>query len=235
MTATPEVVRVPTAWGAGGEAMAAAATALDLPFPTVATIEAESLEEQHRRLAAALPELPLVLGGCCCAHVGAVTGLAGRSNPIAVVWFDAHGDLNTPETSPSGNAWGMPYRVLLDGGVVRPEHAALLGARNLDQPEVEFIAQVGLETSELGLGDVLDAVEGVYIALDVDVFDPSQISCFMPEPNGSSIDQVCGVLESVRHRAPVVGMGLSGLVGDPANVEPLVRLCAAAGFTQAVR
>ncbi len=43
------------------------------------------------------------------------------------------------------------------------------------------------------------------------------------------------MLESVRHRAPIVGMGLTGLVGDPANVEPLVRLCAAAGLRQAVR
>ena len=40
---------------------------------------------------------PLVLGGCCCAHVGAIRGLAARAGRLAVVWFDAHGDLNTPE------------------------------------------------------------------------------------------------------------------------------------------
>ena len=59
----------------------------------------------------------LTLGGCCCAHVGAVEGLATRYDRLGVVWFDAHGDLNTPETSPSGNVWGMPLRRLLDSGM----------------------------------------------------------------------------------------------------------------------
>ena len=61
---------------------------------------------------------PLILGGCCCAHVGAVRELARRHRRIGVIWIDAHGDLNTPETSPSGNAWGMPLRMLIDAGDV---------------------------------------------------------------------------------------------------------------------
>lgn len=67
------LVRVPRAWGAGGEGMAAAARTA-LPYPDVATVEEETLAEQSLALAAALPERPLVLGGCCCAHVGAIEG-----------------------------------------------------------------------------------------------------------------------------------------------------------------
>ena len=70
------------------------------------------------RSARELPERPLVLGGCCCAHVGAVRELARRHGRVGVVWLDAHGDLNTPESSPSGNAWGMPLRMLIDAGDV---------------------------------------------------------------------------------------------------------------------
>ena len=136
------LVRVPRAWGSGGEAMVAAA-ALELPYPETAVVDEESLDEQTAKLAAALPELPLVLGGCCCAHVGAVTGLAARGRRLAVVWLDAHGDLNTPETSPSGNLWGMPLRMLLDRAIVAAADVALVGARNLDPAEIEYLAEVG--------------------------------------------------------------------------------------------
>ncbi len=109
------LVRVPRAWGLGGEAMAEAAQ-LPLPYPETAVIEEGSLAEQTFAIAAALPELPLVLGGCCCSHIGAIEGLAARHERLAVVWIDAHGDLNTPVSSPSGNAWGMPLRFLLEDG-----------------------------------------------------------------------------------------------------------------------
>ena len=67
------LVRVPRAWGDGGEAMAQAAH-LELPYPEASVVEADSLGEQNLLLASELPERPLVLGGCCCAHVGAVEG-----------------------------------------------------------------------------------------------------------------------------------------------------------------
>src|SRR5713226_7731102 len=140
--------RAPRAWGGGGEAMAEAAR-LELPYPEAAVVELDTLAEQTDVLAAGLPERPLILGGCCCAHVGAIRGLARRSRRLGVVWLDAHGDLNTPETSPSGNAWGMPLRMLLDAGDVAPRDVILLGARNLDPPEEELIEAVGIRR-ELG-------------------------------------------------------------------------------------
>src|SRR5690242_11478038 len=107
------LVRVPRAWGSGGEAMAEAAR-MQLPWPEAAVVEEDTLEAQHAAPGRVLPARPLVLGGCCCSHVGAVRELVRRHGRVGVLWIDAHGDLNTPETSPPGNAWGMPLRMLID-------------------------------------------------------------------------------------------------------------------------
>lgn len=221
-----ELIRVPRAWGAGGEEMAAAAH-LDLPYAEAAVVEADSLAEQTRRLAAALPELPLVLGGCCCAHVGAVEGLAARGERLALVWLDAHGDLNTPESSPSGNAWGMPLRLLLDRGAVRPEDIALVGARNLDPPEVAYLAASPLHTGEGAVERALAGADAVYVALDADSAEPGELACFMPEPDGLRLDELEALLREVAARARVAGLGFSGLLPDPANEPKLARLAAA--------
>src|SRR5918912_1281784 len=167
------LVRVPRAWGDGGEAMAEAAR-LPLPYPEAAVVEEDSLDDQIRVLALQLPERPLVLGGCCCAHVGGVEALAARRGRLGVVWLDAHGDLNTPESSPSGNEWGMPLRMIIDGGAVAAGDVALIGARNLDPPEVDFIAAAGIHTGDDAIERALDAVSCVYVALDADVFDEAQ-------------------------------------------------------------
>jgi arginase family enzyme len=201
------LVRVPRAWGEGGESMAEAARLL-LSYPETAVVEESSLGEQNLALATELPERPLVLGGCCCAHIGAVEGLATRHGRLALVWFDAHGDLNTPESSPSGNLWGMPLRMLLDSGAVEAKDVLLLGARNLDPPEQEFVASVGLST-------------------DPDALEPDGISAFMPELGGLSLAETEELLARIRSSAPVLGAGLSGLAAEPSNVEPLTRLCAA--------
>jgi arginase len=224
------LVRVPRAWGDGGEEMAEAAL-LPLPYPEAAVVAEGRLAEQNLALAADLPVRPIVLGGCCCAHVGAVTGLAARHDRVAVVWLDAHGDLNTPETSPSGNAWGMPLRMLIDSGTVRPDDVLLHGARSLDPPEKEFIAEQGLATAADELGSVLSVAEGVYVAFDADVVAPGgEVEAFMPEPGGPTVEEAAGFLERVAHTGTIVGLGFTGLRPDPANVQALVRLAAAAGL-----
>ncbi len=139
---------------------------MNLPWPEAAIIDEETLDEQIAATARELPSRPLVLGGCCCAHVGAVLELARRHGRIGVLWIDAHGDLNTPASSPSGNAWGMPLRMLIDAGAVAAGDVALVGARSLDPPEVEFIREAGIRTEPGGLPD------RVYVALDCDVLDP---------------------------------------------------------------
>jgi arginase family enzyme len=220
------LVRVPRAWGDGGEAMVEAA-ALPLDYPEVAVVEEDSLHAQILAVASDLPARPLVLGGCCCAHVGAIEGLAARHGRVGVVWLDAHGDLNTPESSPSGNAWGMPLRMVIDAGAVEPEDVALWGARNLDPPEAEFVAASGIhDTPEAVLG----RVDNVYVALDADVLDPGELAVWMPEPAGPSVADVERLLIAIRERATVVGAGLTGLAPDPANVEKLERLTTALGL-----
>jgi arginase len=220
------LVRVPRAWGDGGEAMVESA-GLQLDYPEVAVVEEDSLHAQTLAVASDLPARPLVLGGCCCSHIGAVEGLAARHGRIGLIWLDAHGDLNTPETSPSGNEWGMPLRMLLDGGAVEPADVALWGARSLDPPEVEFIAAAGIRDDP---DDVLGRVEHVYVALDCDVLEPSQMAVFMPEPGGPSLADVERLLIGVREAAAVVGAGVTGLAPDPANVERLERLTTALGL-----
>jgi arginase len=202
----------------------AASAQLPVPYPEAAVIEEDSLSEQSFALALELPDRPLVLGGCCCSHIGAVEALAARHDRIALVWLDAHGDLNTPESSPSGNEWGMPLRMLLDSGAVGVQDVALVGARNLDPPEEDFIA-----TSGLGLGP--DAVEaalrdtaGVYVAIDFDAFDPSEVAAWMPEPDGLRVSEVEALLAGVRERRTILGAGFSGLLDDERNGRPISRL-----------
>ncbi len=223
------LVRVPQAWGKGGESMAEAAR-LPLPFPEASVVEEQTLDEQTLIVAVDLPERPLVLGGCCCAHIGAVESLAARNERIALVWLDAHGDLNTPETSPSGDLWGMPFRMILDAGAVDPRDAILLGARSLDPPEREYIAAIGLRTDAAELEQALDGTDGVYVAVDVDSLEPGELHPFMPEPGGLTLEQVEQLLQRVRERTPVLGAGFSGVAADPGNVEPLTRLALALGL-----
>jgi arginase len=223
------LVRVPQAWGDGGEAMAEAAW-LELPYPETAVIEADSLEEQSLALAADLPERPLILGGCCCSHVGAVEGLAARQGRLSLVWLDAHGDLNTPESSPSGNQWGMPLRMIVDSGAVDANDVVLIGARNLDPPEEEFIRASGLHTGEQAIDAALAGAGCTYVALDCDVLEPTELSVFMPEPDGLSIADVERILAGVKAKTKVLGAGFSGGTFDAGNAEPLSRFGSALGL-----
>ncbi len=219
------LVRVPRAWGGGGDAMAAAAW-LDLPYPEAAVVEERTLEAQIAAQGRNLPALPLVLGGCCCAHVGAIRGLAMRSGRLAVVWIDAHGDLNTQETSPSGNAWGMPLRMAIDAGFVQPADVALVGARSLDPPERDYLAAAGIDHD---VGRALAGCSRVYVAFDCDVLRPGELAVFMPEPGGLAIAEAEELLGAIVARSTLAGVGLTGLTGE-ADPILLTRLVAAAGL-----
>ena len=140
---------------------------------------------------------PIVLGGDHSIALGTVGGLASAHGAGAVLWFDAHGDLNTPETSPSGNIHGMPLGVALGRApetfasgawplpAVDPDKVVLLGVRSLDDGERDFVRERGIavytmsEIDRRGIepvvGEALERVEGapfVHLSLDMDVVDP---------------------------------------------------------------
>ena len=200
------LVRVPRAWGSGGESMAAAAFT-ELPYPEAGVIEAATLAEQNLLLASELPDQPLVLGGCCCSHVGAIEALSAGEECLAVVWFDAHGDLNTPASSPSGNAWGMPLRMVID-----------------------FIAAARVQTGEGAIERALEGADAVYVAFDADSVEPGELAVFMPEPDGLRLDEIEELFRGIAGRTRIAGLGFTGLVPAVENEPKLARLASALGL-----
>ncbi|HZI17203.1 MAG TPA: arginase [Pyrinomonadaceae bacterium] len=147
-------------------------------------------------------ELPVVLGGDHSIAVGTGSGVSSfyrrRGQSIGLLWFDAHADMNTPETSPSGNIHGMPLAVLLGRGApeltgiggfspkLDPRCCAHIGARDVDPGERELIRELGIrfftmrEIDERGMSACMDEAIGIasradagyYVTLDVDALDP---------------------------------------------------------------
>ncbi|MEK9200019.1 arginase [Ureibacillus sp. 179-F W5.1 NHS] len=142
---------------------------------------------------------PLVLGGDHSIAIGTLAGLATKYKNLGVIWYDAHADINTPETSPSGNIHGMPLAVSLGlgdnrlveiGGFapkIKPENIVIIGARSVDPGERELIKKLGIkvysmhEIDRLGMTKVIEdtisylkgrQVDGVHLSLDLDGIDP---------------------------------------------------------------
>jgi arginase len=121
----------------------------------------------------------------------------------------------------------MPLRMLLDAGVVRPDDVALVGARNLDPPEVEYMRETGIDDS---LDRALAGADAVYVALDLDVLDPDEADVFMPEPDGMSVAAAEDFLRELALRATIAGVGVTGLVQSDGNTRVISRLLAALGL-----
>ena len=146
--------------------------------------------------------IPVVLGGDHSLAAGSIAGvataLAERGERLGVIWLDAHADLNTPESTLSGNVHGMPVAHLLGHGdagmasiarpapAVRPEHLVIIGARDLDQAERTHAREYGVtiytmrDIDERGLRTVLaeaiaavsQGTTGLHVSLDLDFVDP---------------------------------------------------------------
>jgi len=144
-------------------------------------------------------EFPLVLGGDHSIAIGTLAGLGEHYKNLGVIWFDAHADLNTPETTPSGNIHGMPLAVSIGIGherlvkirnnvpKIKPENVIIIGARSVDPGERELISQQGIkvytmhEVDRLGMTRVVEDalaylrernVDGLHLSLDLDGLDP---------------------------------------------------------------
>jgi arginase family enzyme len=112
----------------------------------------------------------------------------------------------------------MPLRMLIDAGDVAPEDVTLLGARNLDPPELEFIAASGVRQ------ELADLPERIYVALDCDVIRPGELDVFMPEPGGPTVEELEQLLASLPRP---VGAGFTGHLRTARNEALLPRLGAA--------
>jgi arginase len=185
-------------WGNVETAVAEATSSGDPSVRFLPEIK-EACERVARRVAGAAREgrVPVVLGGDHSVALGTLGGLASARGPGGVLWLDAHGDLNTPETSPTGNVHGMPLAAALGRAgpdfasdvwplsALDPERVMLVGVRSLDKGERSLVHETGIgvytmtELDRRGVEAVvreaLERVDGaafVHVSLDMDVVDP---------------------------------------------------------------
>jgi len=146
---------------------------------------------------------PVVLGGDHSIAAGSLSGVAGyfrkKEKKIGLIWLDAHGDINTPESSPSGNVHGMPLAAAMGYGAtelvelqgfkpkVEPQNISLVGIRDLDSQEKKLAKKSGVhvftmrDIDERGMREVMsdalkyamDDTDGISVSLDMDFVDPS--------------------------------------------------------------
>lgn len=142
---------------------------------------------------------PLVLGGDHSIAIGTLAGLSLHYKNLGVIWFDAHADLNTPETTPSGNIHGMPLAtsiglgherltsILHSEAKIQAENIVIIGGRSIDEGERVLIKERGIqvytmhEIDRLGMTHVMEQtlayfkekqIDGLHLSLDLDALDP---------------------------------------------------------------
>ncbi len=184
-------------------------------------------------------QFPLVLAGNCHTMVGVLAGHGGRE--VALIWFDAHGDINTPETTTSGLLDGMPVAMItgrcwtaMTGTIpgFRPlpdDRVALVGVRDLDEAEAALLGQSAIRLApceqirdsgaSAALAPILDSwsgrVDGVHIHIDLDVHDPAFVPANPYQPaGGSSPEQVRDCVRAIAGKLPVLGATVTAY--DPA-------------------
>ncbi len=179
--------------------------------------------------------MPVVLGGDHSVAMGTIAGLArhfnGRREKLGLIWFDAHADSNTPETSPSGNIHGMPLAAVLGHGadslvhlagflpMVEASRAALVGIRDVDPAERGTVKSSGIgaftmrDVDERGMRSVMEeaikrattGTAGVHVSFDVDGIDPDFApGVGTPSPGGLSYREAHLAMEMLADTGRVV-------------------------------
>ena len=178
---------------------------------------------------------PLVLGGDHSLSVGSIRG-AAKHRKIGVIWLDAHGDFNTPQTTPSGNIHGMPLAALCGLGdlrltalwdeappVIDPRRVAVIGARDLDPGEktnlrdadvlvlsMEQIDRIGMLTAlEQAIERISKDADGIYLSMDLDALDPRFApGVGTPVVGGLTYREAHLVCEVVAETGKLIGMDI---------------------------
>ena len=180
---------------------------------------------------------PLVLGGDHAQAIGTIGGLARharkKGEEIGVVWVDAHTDMNTPDSSPSGNIHGMPLAVLLGRGApelldvlggqpaLKPENVAVIGARDVDAAEAPLVKELGVKVYTMSELDrrgtpqcVAEAMEiantgtrGIHLSFDLDGVDPREApGVGTPVPGGLTFRESHSICEAAHRTGRLIGM-----------------------------
>jgi len=201
------------------------------------------------RAARAAGQFPVVLSGNCNSAVGTLSGLTPARR--AIFWFDAHADCNTPETTATGfldgtalaTALGLCWRQLTSTvpgfRPVQPEATFLLGARDLDPPEVALLAesaitavstaQIPSRLPELLARAPLEDALG-YLHLDLDVLDPAGVgqANSLPVPGGLSVEQLTAGIAAIRARVPLAAAALASYAPEYDSEQGVCRAAFAA-------
>jgi arginase len=176
-------------------------------------------------------ERPVVVSGDCTTALGTVAGLQAAGARVGIVWFDAHGDVQTPETTTSGYLGGMPLRLLagyepaliasrLGLQPVVEDTIILSGARDLDPPEAAYLAESGIRRRHLARLDVTDLPDApLYVHVDVDVLDPADVPGLRyPAPDGPPSARLAAALRMLvgTGRVAAIGVACTWHPGHPA-------------------
>jgi len=178
----------------------------------------------------------LTVGGDCGIALAPIAHAASQEPALAVLWIDAHPDLNTPESSASGAFSGMVLRaalgdgdpaLLIPAGTIAPGRVVVAAARSFDDAELEAIERLGI--TAVSVDDIRDperlaaalrdtGAGGVYIHVDVDALDPAELAGnAQPEPFGVTVAELTAAIARVRAELPLVGSSLAGY--SPASLS----------------
>ncbi len=220
-----------------GDLPRSSTTILDVPMEAGEALgtgihRLSALQRIREQVALALDsghEAVLTVGGDCGIALEPIAHAARRVPSLVVLWMDAHPDLNTPETSPSGAFAGMVLRAVLgDGepgltlasGTVAAGRTFVVGARSYDDAELEAVASLGItalavdalrDPEALAAAVRASGAEGLYIHVDVDVLDPAELAGNAhPEPFGLTVAELTAAITAVRGVLPLVGSSLAG-------------------------
>lgn len=180
-----------------------------------------------------------VLSGDCTTSLGTIAGLqrSGRFESLGIVWFDAHGDLHTPQSTTSGYLGGMPLRMLIGEGDpavaertgLRPlgaSNVVLADARDLDPPEREYLAHSPVRhvpvEAVASQGVLPDGP--LYLHVDLDVLDPSHVpGLSIPAAGGTDPATLAGALSAVLTTGRVAALGIACTWTPGRDAVPAVR------------
>jgi arginase len=206
----------------------------DLPAGT----PQERMAVLYRHLAdqVATADSPVVFAGDCLAPIGVLAGLQRRAIEPTLIWFDAHGDFHTWETTHSGFLGGMPLamivgrgeQTIVDGAGLTPlsdNRIVLVDARDLDPGEDEAVARSGLiVTPVTGVAHNVPPEGPIYVHVDVDVVDPGEMPAVnYPAPEGPSLAEVRAALLHLRSTGRVVAFSVSAWNPDRPGADRAAR------------